>query len=171
MVTATCGTANSTTSSPRWRRRPAPQTPWSSSAPPSHDSDDASRTNAKHREAQEPSLKPNGVHVISPNGGITCCGARPRLESSGVKDFVEQEWRLEVTDSRMFWSGRPDSNRQHPDWEIDCRLQIENYVYGVNRRRQKTPSFNDLLHGFRYRSKNGAKEILPNRPLYEGVHR
>ena len=65
-------------------------------------------------------------------------------------------WINGPPDRRPIWSGRPDSNRRRPAWEIDCRLQIGNTASTASTDGDRiTPSFNHLLHGSRKRSKNG----------------
>src|ERR1035441_6155294 len=56
------------------------------------------------------------------------------------------------------WSGRPDSNRRRPAWEIDSTLKIKNMAFMVLIARDiKPPIFNDLFHAVPYRNKNGTK--------------
>ena len=61
------------------------------------------------------------------------------------------------------WSGRPDSNRRRPAWEIDCRLQTENLASTASTDGDRiTPGFNHLLQCSRKWSKNGAKTSRNN---------
>ena len=63
---------------------------------------------------------------------------QPRLAFLGAVDLIQALPKDTFEDPRglIFWSGRPDSNRRRPAWEIDCRLKIkDNSVYGVNERR------------------------------------
>src|SRR5690242_8525549 len=58
----------------------------------------------------------------------------------------------------ILWSGRRGSNPRRPAWEIDRRLQIQNLASTASTDGDRiTHSFNGLLRGSRYRSKNGAK--------------
>jgi hypothetical protein len=72
------------------------------------------------------------------------------------------EWKnlMLVAKLLILWSGRRGSNPRRPAWEIDHRLQIQTLASTASTDGDRnTPSINDLLHGTRKWSKNGAKEI------------
>jgi len=89
----------------------------------------------------------SGTASLEPTMKSMACGLMECLEG------MRNRYKLLKT-----WSGRPDSNRRRPAWEIDSILKIKNMAFMVLIAGDiKPPIFNGLFHVVPYRNKIGTK--------------